>query len=113
MYKKIALSFATFALAVASAASQKVTLFQPATVAGQQMKAGEYRLEVNGSTATLSSNSNKTKVEAPVKIESAANKFGSTTVRYENADGKLKVQEIRIGGTNTKLVFGDTTAALR
>jgi hypothetical protein len=40
-----------------------------------------------------------------VKVEKAENKFKSTSVRYTNGDGKLTVQEIRLGGTSTRLVF--------
>ena len=32
-------------------------------------------------------------------------KFDTTTVRYGVGDGKTRIQEIRIGGTKTKLVF--------
>ncbi len=45
MLKKIAVSFATLALAVASAASGvKINLYQDTTVNGQQLKPGEYRV---------------------------------------------------------------------
>jgi hypothetical protein len=44
-------------------------------------------------------------VEANVKVESAESKFNSTSVRYQNGDGKYRIQEIRLGGTKTKLVF--------
>lgn len=102
--KKILLSFATLALAVASAAqSHRVTLFQPSFVNGTELKPGEYKVTVEGDKATLTSG--KTSVSANVKTESADSKFSSTTVRYANGDGKYKVQEIRLGGTNTKVVF--------
>jgi len=43
--KKILLSFATVALAVASAAnSYRVTLFQPAVLNGTELKAGDYKV---------------------------------------------------------------------
>ena len=44
-------------------------------------------------------------VVPPVKVETADNKFSSTSVRYMNGDGKFKVQEIRVGNSKTKLVF--------
>jgi hypothetical protein len=43
--------------------------------------------------------------EAAVKVESGEAKYSSTTVRYANADGKNKVEEIRVGGTNMKIVL--------
>jgi hypothetical protein len=104
MTKKILLSFATLALATASAASSyRVTLFQPSIVAGQELKPGEYKVTVNDNKAVITRG--KESVEADVKTETADAKFSSTTVRYRNGDGKYRVQEIRLGGTNTRLVF--------
>jgi hypothetical protein len=104
MTRKILLSLTTIALAVASAASSyKITLFQPSIVAGTELKPGEYKLTLKDEKAVITSG--KTSVEANVKTETADNKFSSTTVRYVNGDGKYRVQEIRLGGTNTKLVF--------
>ena len=103
--KKVFLGFATVALAVASAATTyRITLFQPSTVAGTELKAGDYKVTMkDDNTAVISSGKNK--VEAAVKTETASEKYSSTTVRYANDAGKYKLQEIRLGGTNTKLVF--------
>jgi hypothetical protein len=104
--KNILLGFATLGLAVASAASNyKVTLFQPSIIAGKELRPGEYKVELKDNTAVLSKG--KETVEAPVKTETADTKFSSTTVRYTNGDGKYKVQEIRLGGTTTKIVFAN------
>ncbi|MDX2149744.1 MAG: DUF669 domain-containing protein [Bryobacteraceae bacterium] len=103
MTKKLILGFATFALAVASAANYKVTLFQPSMLEGKELKPGEYKVTVTDSKATISKG--KESVEANVKVETADEKFSSTSVRYQNGDGKYRIREIRIGGTTTKLVF--------
>jgi hypothetical protein len=104
--KKLLLTFATFALAAASAASTyKVTLFQPTIVAGKELKPGVYKVEVKDSTATLSQG--KDSVEAQVKTETADTRFASTSVRFRNGDGKYRIEEIRLGGTSTKLVFAN------
>ncbi|MBC7925378.1 MAG: hypothetical protein H7039_06935 [Bryobacteraceae bacterium] len=102
--KKILLSFATVALAIGSAAtSYRVTLFQPSTVNGTELKPGDYKVTLKDNKAVLTSG--KTSIEADVKTETADTKFGTTTVRYSNGDGKYRVQEIRLGGTSTRLVF--------
>ncbi len=104
--KKIVLGFATLALAIASAATNyKVTLFQNSTIGGTELKPGEYKLEVNDNKVVVKSG--KKTIEADVKVETANEKFGATSVRYNTADGKNQVQEIRLGGTNTKLVFSN------
>lgn len=91
------------ALMVASAATYNVTLFQPSIVAGTELKAGDYKVTVAGDKAVISMG--KQKVEAPAKMETADSKFSSTSVRYTTEDGKMKIQEIRLGGTNQKVVF--------
>lgn len=102
--KKLLLSFATVALAVASAASSyRITLFQPSIVAGTELKPGDYKVTLTDNKVVIKSG--KTSVEATVKTETADSKFSSTTVRYSNGDGKYRLQEIRLGGTTTKLIF--------
>lgn len=104
MTRKLLLSFSTLALAVASAAStHKITLFQPSLVNGTELKPGQYKVTVDDNKATITSG--KTSVQATVKTETAESKFSSTSVRYQNGDGKYRLQEIRLGGTTTKIVF--------
>lgn len=95
--------FLTAAMLIASAATYNVTFFQPSTVAGKELKAGDYKVTVDGDKAIISMG--KQKVEAPAKLETADSKFSSTSVRYTTEGGKMKVQEIRLGGTNQKVVF--------
>lgn len=95
--------FLTIALVCASAATYQVTLFQPSTIAGKELKAGDYKLTLDNDKATITKG--KEKVEATVKVESAATKYSATSVRYTDENGKMKIQEIRLGGTTTKLVF--------
>jgi hypothetical protein len=80
-----------------------VTLHQASTVNGTQLKPGDYKIEVNGDKATITSG--KTSVEAPVKVEDGDEKYKATTVRYATGNGSYQVDEIRLGGTKTKLVF--------
>jgi hypothetical protein len=40
-----------------------------------------------------------------VKVENGSEKFQRTVVKYGIADGKYRVQEIRLGGTSKTLVF--------
>ncbi len=104
MTKKFMLSFAAAALMVASAAEKhNITLFQPSLVNGTELAPGDYRMELDGDKLVISKG--KQKIEANVKTEQADSKFGSTSVRYANANGKFTVQEIRLGGTNRKLIL--------
>ena len=108
MLKKVLLSLSVLAFA-ANAATYKVTLSQPAVVQGKTLKAGEYRLNLEDTKVTMVHG--KESVEVPVKVESVAQKYDNTSVRYTGTDQpsteKPKITEIRIGGTKTKLVFND------
>ena len=104
MVRTFLLSFAILAVsAVASAKSYSVTLFQASVVGGAELQPGEYRLDLNESKVTI--RNGKKSAEATVKVESVDQKFPATSVRYQNGDGKYRIQEIRLGGTTTNLVF--------
>lgn len=104
--KKLMFSFATLALAIASAASSyHFSIFQASYVGGKELKPGDYKIQLDGDKATIKVG--KQVVEAAVKVENGSEKFPETSVRYGTADGKMTVQEIRLGGTSTKLVFNN------
>ena len=103
MVKKSILVFATLALAVASAAtSYSVTFFQPVVVNGQTLNAGDYKIQLDNNKALIKQG--KTVTEAPVKVESNDGKYVTTSVRLNGT----QVEEIRLGGTHTRLVFEKT-----
>ncbi len=110
MIRMMTLALASLALAAAASAatgSYKVDLLEPSVINGSTLPAGQYKVEVNEDKATLSHG--KTTAEAPVKVETSDQKFRTTTLLY-GANSQL--QEVRIGGTKTKLVFtGDTRKA--
>ncbi|HWC01018.1 MAG TPA: hypothetical protein VG672_30130 [Bryobacteraceae bacterium] len=105
MTRKLLLSLVVLGLSVvaAYAKSYSVTLVQPSLFGGTELKPGEYQVELQDQQVTIKSG--KTKVSAPVKVETGDTRYNSTVVRYSNTDGKLAVQEIRLGGTKTKLVL--------
>lgn len=104
MKKLFVLFAATVALAVA-AQTHRVTLFQESMINGATLKPGDYKMTLNANKVVIEKG--KDRVEAQVSVETADTKFGATSVRYQNGDGKYRVQEIRLGGTKTKLVFSN------
>lgn len=106
---KLLLCFATAGLAAAGAATYRVTLYQPSVIDGKELKPGDYKVEVNEHAAIIQQG--KTSIEAAVKSETTDKKFGSTSVKYNVSGGKNNVEEIRLGGTKTKLVFESGRAA--
>lgn len=104
MMRKAALFFVVAGLALAGTRTYNVNLLVKSTVGTTELKPGEYKVEVNDQKATI--RQGKLQIESPVKVEESDMKFDTTTVRYGVGDGKSRIQEIRIGGTKTKLVFG-------
>jgi hypothetical protein len=107
MLKRIVIALVVFVLAasagsVPSKTSFTVNLMQTATVQGQELKAGEYRVTLMGEKASFVKG--KQNIEVPVKIELVEQKFDNTAVRYTGVE-KITITEIRVGGSKTKLVF--------
>ena len=105
MFKRFVLAFAILGLAVASAETYRVTLSQPSTVEGKQLKAGDYRLNLAESKLTIIADNGKKALEVTVKVETEDKKFDITSVQFDTLSGKPVISEIRLGGTKTKLIF--------
>jgi hypothetical protein len=96
----VAAGFLTIA---AAKEGYRVTLFQPSLIAGTELEPGDYQVSVDNEHVVFKKG--KKTVEANAKLESGQEKYKSTTVRYENGNGKYRLAEIHLGGTNQKLVF--------
>lgn len=108
MTKNLIVMSVIFAVALAWAASGHTVKFtKPAIVGSTEIKPGDYKLELNGSKATLTKG--KTTVEADVTVEDGANKFDQTSACCLGEDGKYRLTEIRVGGTNTKVTFKENS----
>jgi hypothetical protein len=110
MLTKFVVAFSILALVAAIAgtapvkgSTYKVTLSQPAVVMGTALKAGEYRLSVRAGTVTFTLD--KKSHEIPAKVETNGTKYFSDQVQYEKDRDQVKISEICLGGTTTRLVF--------
>jgi len=109
--KKVLAAMFVIGIGVASAASSyHVTLYKATTVNGTQLKAGDVKVELQGDKVILKQG--KTSVESNVTVQNGSLKFDASTVGY-NGDTPNQLQEIRLGGTSTKILFdsGSKTAA--
>ena len=106
--KKAAVTFASLfllaALATANAKTYSVELFEPSVVAGHELKAGTYHIDVMDSSIVIKGG--KTPITVPAQLEKADTKYPTTSVRYEVSDGKREIKQIKLGNTNLKLVLG-------
>ncbi|HVT95205.1 MAG TPA: hypothetical protein VHD76_20295 [Bryobacteraceae bacterium] len=105
MIKKLALGFGVLAMTLASAQTFHVTLLQATVLNGTPLKAGDYSVKVDSGKATFQRG--KDTAESPVKVETEMRKYPSTIFKYTTeGSGTMHLTEIRLAGTNTKLVFG-------
>lgn len=103
MRKILLLAIGVVGVSLAAAKSYSFTLYGPAMLGATALPPGDYQVRIAADKAVV--RNGKIHDECPVKVESADAKYDRTTVRFENADGKMHIQEIHVGGTKTKLVF--------
>jgi hypothetical protein len=102
---KLALALTTFAIGIASAASNYSVTIPAAMQAGQtQLKPGDYKVTVDADKVTFKSGKNV--VEIPATVEKGATKYRDTML--DSAGSQL--QDIQFGGTNLKVIFKSTSA---
>jgi len=104
MYRTIALFLGMTAAALCAGKTYHFTLYSNATIGGAELKPGDYKLVVDQDTMTVQGVPTS---KTAIKTETAKQKFDQTSVRLSNADGKSRIQEIRIGGTTTRLVISE------
>ena len=100
--KKLLVMLALLGASLAYAKSFHVTLYEKSVLGSTELKPGDYTVELKDQQVVI--RSGKVEASAGVTVENESTKFGTTTVRYSNGDGRFHIQEIRLGGTNMKLV---------
>jgi hypothetical protein len=106
MLRKLLLSSVTVGVIGATAASNgyHVQIYQDLVVEGKSIKAGDYTIEMQNNIAVIKQG--KETIEVPAHMEAATNKFANTEMEYLGN----KLQEIHVGGSRTKIVFGGDKA---
>ncbi len=107
--KKTLLLIGTLALAgLASAKTfDNMVISTNATAAGHQMSAGEYVVQLKGSTAIITNIVTGKSFRTDVKVENAAQKFENTAMKAESKDGAWQITSIDLGGSSTVIEFGE------
>ena len=103
MVKKLLLFISIATLCLAASETYKITLAQPCRLGANDLAPGSYKIELDGGKVTLTKG--KQSFEAATKVETEATKYPSTSIRFVSGEGKNRIQEIRLGGTNMKLIF--------
>lgn len=100
---KLSLCLFTVGLGIANAASSyKVTLPSDLSAGSVTLKAGDYKVEVEGDQATFKQG--KQTIQVPAAVETSTSKFPDTTLESSGTN----LQAIDIGGTTMKIVFKST-----
>ncbi|HXR35928.1 MAG TPA: hypothetical protein VN754_08275 [Candidatus Binataceae bacterium] len=98
------LAFGTFALGLAMAASNyHLKISNPTWVNGTELQPGDYRVQVQGDKVRIAGQNNS--IEVPSTVQTSAQKFPATSIRSDDVNGKLQLQEIDFGGTKTSILF--------
>jgi lipopolysaccharide export system protein LptA len=90
---------------ILSAKSYPVHLTDPCTVGNTQLKAGDYKVNLEGSKAVFSDDHNKNVLESDVKVEDNSTKFAETVITTSNASGQSRIESIELGGSKIRVVF--------
>jgi hypothetical protein len=94
-------------LTIAFAKNYELTLSSTTKVGNLQLKPGQYTLKVEGDKATFTFVETSKQFTTAVKIESTDKKFDTTRVDA-NKDGNVDVvKDIELGGSKTRLQFGE------
>jgi hypothetical protein len=109
MTKKSLLFLGALALSTVAFASSKsydIVLTAPTQAGGNQLAAGEYRLQVQGSNAIFTSVDTRHSFVAPVKV-ATTQKHEETAVETKKDAGTPHITSIDLGGSDETLQFGE------
>jgi hypothetical protein len=98
-------ALALSSLSIANAKSYDVTLKSPATAGKVELKAGDYKLKVEGIIAIFTDTVSLKSFSTPVKVQENATKYDRTSVESSKNGDKLEIKSIGLGGSTTKLAF--------
>jgi hypothetical protein len=91
---------------IASAKSYDIRLESPAMVGSTELKAGAYKLKIEGTQAVFTDVQSSRSFTATVKVANGARKFGETVVETTQQADMAHIDAIDLAGSNTKLEFG-------
>jgi hypothetical protein len=85
--------------------SYRVTLSDVLKVGNAELKPGDYKLVVDAPKVRFTEVRTGKSVELEAKVENVDEKFDGTALHSQHVDGVRQLNEIRIGGSKTKIIF--------
>ncbi len=101
----LAAILALFTLSVASAKTYDIMFSSPTKAGNLQLKAGEYRLTVNGTKAVFTDVNTTKSFTTEVKVENSDTKFSDTKIESSTEGSTAILKDIELGGSKTKIDF--------
>jgi hypothetical protein len=98
-------ALALSSLTVVSAKTYEIILSAPAKAGSVTLKAGQYKLKVEGTNATFTEVNSSKSFTTPVKVDTNDKKYEDTRVQSKKDGTVDTIQEIDLGGSKTKLGF--------
>jgi hypothetical protein len=92
---------------MAFAKNYELTLSSTTKVGNLELKPGEYTLKVQGDKATFTFVETSKQFTTNVKIEATEQKFDTTRVDAAKQGSVDVVKDIELGGSKTRLQFGE------
>ena len=96
---------AIFTLSVAVAKTYSVSLSSPVKVGSVDLKAGDYKISVDGSKVTFTEVKSNKSFTTDGKIENAPKSFDYTRVDTSTEGTTTVVKDIEVGGSKIKIDF--------
>jgi hypothetical protein len=92
-------------MTLASAKTYNVNLIAPATAGAVQLKAGEYKLNIDGRVAKFTSVETNKTVLLPVRFDNGMISYGRTALDLKTVDGVQHIDSIQLEDSNSKIEF--------
>jgi hypothetical protein len=98
-------ALALSSLTIVSAKSYDIILSSLTKAGSITLKPGQYKLKVDGTTATFTDVNTSKSFTTTVKVETTDKKFDDTRVQSKKDGETDAIEEIDLGGSKTKLGF--------
>lgn len=82
-----------------------IKLYENCLLGTSTLEPGEYRFRLAGSRVVVRNVAGKNIARAKVRLEKSGTKFTGTTISGTKTNGRRRIEEIRLGASDTKLVF--------
>ena len=100
-------ALALSSLSIANAKDYHFTLDNSAKAGNVVLKAGEYKVKLEGADAVFTDVRTNQTFTTPVKVDNAGKKHDMTAVETNVQNGTERIRAIELGGSTETLEFGD------